>query len=117
MPKQPRANNPNNQTDAPKRILHVELALLNRGSTNKDIIPHFKPIFAKFGIPEEVMSYGGPQFLSFAFQTFAKHYGFHHTLSSPRYAQSNREAERGMRTVKNLLKKSQDPPYLALLAY
>ena len=46
-------------------------------------------MFAKFGIPEEVLSDGGPQFSSFVFQNFAKHYGFHHTLSSPRCAQNN----------------------------
>ena len=75
-----------------------------------------KSVFAKFGIPEEVMSDGGLQFSSFAFQNFANHYGFHHALSSPKYAQSNGEAERAVQTVKNLLKKSYDP-YLALLAY
>ena len=62
-------------------------------------------MFAKFGIPEEVMSDGGTQFSSFAFQNFVKHYGFRHTLSSPRYAQSNGEVERAVQTVKNLLKK------------
>ena len=95
----------------------VELALLNRRSTTNDIVPHLKSIFAKFGIPEEVLSDGSPQFSSFAFQNFAKHYGFYHTLSSPRCAQNNGEATRAVQTVKNLLKKSKDPPYLAFLAY
>ena len=36
-------------------------------------------------------------------------YGIIHTTSSPRYPQSNGEAERGVETVKNLIKKSSDP--------
>ena len=63
----------------------VELALLNHGSTTNDIMTHLKSMFAKFGIPEEVM-FGSPQFSSLAFQNFTRHYGFCHTLSSLRYA-------------------------------
>ena len=62
------------------------------------------------------MAIGCPQISSLAFQNFAKHYGFQHKLSSPRYAKSNGEVERAVQTVKNLLNKSHDP-YLALLAY
>ncbi|KAL7861729.1 hypothetical protein SRHO_G00131700 [Serrasalmus rhombeus] len=50
------------------------------------------------------------------FQHFAKDWGFDHVTSSPRFPQSNGEAERAVRTIKNLLKKSADP-YLALMAY
>ena len=58
----------------------------------------------------------GPQYSSREFSKFAETYGFKHTTSSPRFPQSNGEAERGVQTVKNLLKKSDDP-YLALLIY
>ena len=47
---------------------------------------------------------------------FAKSYGFEHITSSPRYPQGNALAERTVKTIKALLKKSTDP-YLALLAY
>ncbi|XP_061159755.1 uncharacterized protein K02A2.6-like [Syngnathus typhle] len=63
-----------------------------------------------------LMSDNGPQFSSQQFKDFAAAYGFRHVTSSPRFAQSNGEAERHVQTVKGLLKKAKDP-YLALLAY
>lgn len=62
------------------------------------------------------MSDNGPQFSGQAFATFAALYGFKHITSSPKFPQSNGEAERAVQTVKNLLKKAVDP-YMALLAY
>ncbi|KAL0161013.1 hypothetical protein M9458_044738, partial [Cirrhinus mrigala] len=50
------------------------------------------------------------------FANFAADYGFSHITSSPRFAQSNGEAERHVQTVKHLLDKAKDP-YLAMLAY
>ena len=73
-------------------------------------------MFAKFGIPKEVIFDGGCQFSFFAFQNFAKCYGFYHTLISLRYAQSNEEAVEAVQIVKNPLKKLLDPN-LALFAY
>ncbi len=49
-------------------------------------------------------------------EDFQKSYGFKHLTSSPRFPQSNGEAERAVQTVKNLLKKAQDP-CKALLDY
>ena len=58
----------------------------------------------------------GPQFSAELYATFAKDYGFKHVTSSPYYPQGNGEAERAMKTIKGLLRKSGDP-YLSLLAY
>ncbi len=57
-----------------------------------------------------------PQYASQEFQEFAEAYGFKLVTSSPRYPQSNGQAERTVQTVKQLLKKQlQDrsaDPYL-----
>ena len=94
---------------------YVELSKLS-ATTSQDVINHMKSIFARHGIPNEVVSDNGPQFSSNVFHSFAGEYGFVHTTSSPRYPQGNGEAERAVRTIKNILDKAKDP-YLGLLAY
>ena len=68
-------------------------------------------------MPEIVKSDNGPQYSSSEFLSFASSYGFQHNIiSSPKFPQSNGEAECCVQTVKNLLKKSEDP-YEGLLSY
>ena len=86
------------------------------GETSAEIIRHMKSIFARHGIPQEVMSDNGPLFVSMLFKEFAKEYVFSHLTSSPRYPQANGEAERAVKTIKRLINNAEDP-YLALLAY
>ena len=91
---------------------YPEIAKL-ASTTSAPLITSLKLIFARHGIPEIVPSDNGPPQ---EFSTFAKLYGFRHTTSSPRYPQSNGQAERTVKTVKQMLKQTQDP-YLALLNY
>ena len=93
----------------------IEIAKLER--TNADnIIAHTKSIFARYGIPETVISDNGPQYSSEAYSTFSKQYGFQHITSSPYHPQGTGEAERGVQTMKSLLRKAADP-YMAMLVY
>ena len=85
-------------------------------TTSAAIITALKSIFSRYGIPEVLRSDNGSQYASREFVTFAESYGFRHTTSSPRYAQSNGQAERTVKTVKKLLKSSNDC-YMALLSY
>lgn len=87
-----------------------------QNQTSHEAVSRIKSIFSTHGIPEVVMSDNGPQFSSDQFSAFAKAYEFTHVTSSPRYPQANGEAERAVRTIKELLGKNTDP-YLALLAY
>ena len=85
-------------------------------TTSPDVSVHLQSMFARHGIPEQLISDNGPQFSSTSFAKFAEDYGFTHILTSPRYPQANGEVERAVQTVKSLLKKTSDP-YKALMAY
>ena len=85
---------------------YPEIPLLE-SATSESVIGHLKSIFPRYRIPVVVRSDNGPQFASKAFQ---------HITSSPKYPQSNGEAERMVKTIKEMLKKAEDP-YLALLSY
>ncbi|XP_049516220.1 uncharacterized protein K02A2.6-like [Dermacentor silvarum] len=87
-----------------------------RSTTAQAVIDALKTIFARHGISQEVRSDNDPPFSSQEFAALAASYGFSHVTSSPHYAQSNEEAERMVRTIKDLFRKSRDP-HLALLSY
>jgi hypothetical protein len=82
-----------------------------------DIVHCLKQHFARYGLPDQVMSDNSP-FKSAEFSRFAAKYEFEHITSSPNYAQSNGRVENAIRTVKRLLTKAREEhsdPYLALL--
>ncbi|PFX11487.1 Uncharacterized protein K02A2.6, partial [Stylophora pistillata] len=83
---------------------------------SESVIKALKEIFSTHGIPDLLVSDNGPQFACKSFQLFASNYWFTHITSSPTYARANGEVERAVRTVKDILKKNDDP-YLGLLAY
>ena len=85
-------------------------------TTSAGVIQTLKCIIATHGIPDLVVSDNGPQFASEEFKEFGRSYNFNHVTSSPNYPAVNGEAERSVRTVKEIFKKSKDP-YLALLTY
>jgi transposase InsO family protein len=85
-------------------------------TTPASVITTLKTIFARHGILEILCSDNGPQYSSGEFVQFTSSYGLNHVTSSPRYAQSNGEVERAVRTIKAMLKKSKDL-YIAVLSY
>ena len=94
---------------------YIEIARVNRPTT-AEVVTHLKSLFARHGIPETLISDNGPQYASREFAEFAEEYEFRHVTTSPYHPQGNGEAERAVRTIKNLLKKGDDP-YKALLTY
>ncbi|XP_043206059.1 uncharacterized protein K02A2.6-like [Amphibalanus amphitrite] len=83
--------------------------------TSEQVILKMQSVFARFGLPCELVTDGGTQFTSALFQEFSRECGFVHTVTSPHFPQANGEAERAVRTAKHLLK--QPDPWMALLAY
>ena len=87
-----------------------------RDITAKGVIDALKAIFSRHGIPETLVSDNGPQYSSELFALFAVEYNFMHVTSSPHFPRCNGHAERSVQTVKNILRKSEDP-LLAMLIY
>ena len=93
----------------------IEVTKLSTQSSS-EVIHHTKSVFSRHGIPHEVISDNGPQYSSLEYAHFAAEYGFIHTTSNPKYPQSNGEAEKVVQTIKQLLRKSEDP-HMALMIY
>ena len=77
-----------------------------------------KAHFARYGIPDTVISDNGPQFSSEEFQHFSKRWGFKHITSSPRHSQSNGMSESAVKTARRLVKRAllaHEDAYLSLL--
>ena len=75
---------------------------------SKTVINKLKAHFARYGIPDQVVSDNGPQYSSDDFAMFAHDWGFDHTTSSPGHSQANGKAESAVKIAKRLLRKAKD---------
>ncbi|GBL75535.1 hypothetical protein AVEN_220177-1, partial [Araneus ventricosus] len=84
------------------------------------VLPAIKSIFARHGIPLELISDGGQPFNSRDLDCFAKSWKFKHVKVSAKYPKSNGQVESTIQTVKQIFRKTladSKDPYLALLLY
>ena len=76
-------------------------------TTAQRTIVELRKLFAAYGLPEQLVSDNGPQFLSNDFATFVKMNGIKHIRCSPYHPSSNGVAERFVQTFKKAMKASQ----------
>ena len=75
-------------------------------TTSETIVRLTKIQFARFGIPETVLTDNGPQFRATPYATFANKWEFNHITSSPYHSQANGKAESAVKIAKRLIKKA-----------
>ena len=76
-----------------------------RTTTASQTIKELRPIFATFGLPEQILTDNGPQFVSEEFQEFTRSNGIQHIKIAPYHPRSNGMAERFVQTFKTAMKK------------
>ncbi len=89
-----------------------------RSKTSDEVIGKLKSHFARYGVPDQLITDNGPPYNSEAFREFARKFEFEHITSSPGYPKSNGQSENAVRTAKRLVKKAKESgrdPYLSLL--
>lgn len=77
-------------------------------TTSGNTIDTLRQIFSQQGLPMELVSDNGPQFISAEFAEFLKNNHIKHLRSAPFHPSSNGEAERFVRTFKNALRAKKD---------
>ena len=82
----------------------IEVATMST-ATSLTTIQQLCQMFARFGLPETIVSDNGPQFTSSEFAEFYRSNGIRHILVAPYHPASNGLAERAVKIVKQGLKK------------
>lgn len=85
---------------------------MDHGTTTPHLITALRQSFCRTAIPDVLWSDGGPQFTSKPFHEFAQQWGFSHTVSTPRYPQSNGKAEATVKSMKKIIRSSWNGRYI-----
>ena len=75
-----------------------------RSTTSSKTIDTLRAIFARNGLPEQLVSDNGSNFVSAEFETFLKQNGIKHVTSAPYHPSTNGLVERLVQTLKQSLK-------------
>ena len=79
-----------------------------KSTTASKTIEELRKLFASYGLPEQIVTDNGPQFVSEEFATFTKANGVKHIKSAPYHPSTNGAVERLVQTFKKSMKASQD---------
>lgn len=83
----------------------LEVEWMRSGTTARIVNKKFAAVFARFGLPDVVVTDGGPPFNSYEFVEFLEKHGIKVLKSPPYHPASNGQAERMVRVAKEVLKK------------
>ena len=73
------------------------------------LVKSLREEFITYGIPDELSSDGGPEFIASEAQQFLKSWGVKHRLSSVSFPHSNCRAEIGVESCKRLIEDNTSP--------
>ena len=76
-----------------------------QNATSRTVISELRPVFARFGVPETVVTDNGTCFVSEEFEQFLTSNGIKHYTSAPYHPASNGLAERAVQIIKRGLRK------------
>ena len=88
-------------TDAHSKWPEVQIMTSTTASKTIEVLCE---LFARFGLPEQLVSDNGPQFVSDEFKTFLKGNGVKHLRSAPYHPATNSAAKRLVQIIKQALK-------------
>jgi len=87
-------------------------------TTSQTVITKLKHHFARHGIPDVLISDGGPQYSSSDFTRFSQRWSFKHEITSPGNSKANGAAEAAVKIAKSMMRRchlNHEDPYLGLL--
>ena len=84
--------------------------------TSKDVICAKSSSISVFGIPDEIISDNGSQFVAKEYHDFAARHGFKLTTSSPHYPRGHGFIKRQVQTIKNVFNRCAEDGTVANLA-
>ena len=75
----------------------------------KELVKHLRDCFVTYGIPDELASDGGPEFVAKETKDFLKAWGVSQRISSVAFPHSNCRAELGVKTCKRMITNNINP--------
>ncbi|XP_014787353.1 uncharacterized protein K02A2.6-like [Octopus bimaculoides] len=78
-----------------------------RNSTSMVTVDFLHKLFARYGIPDSIVSNGGTQFMANEFKNFSKMFSIEH-ITTLYHLRSNGQAERFVNTFKRMLRKTRN---------
>ena len=79
-----------------------------KSTTAAKTVEKLRILISQYGLPKQVVSDNGPQFVAEEFQSFLAQHGIRHVTSAPYHPRSNGQAERAVQIFKNAMKNAEN---------